>query len=154
VASACGEGGCVPCLDIVRAHEEKLRLCDALEAVADGLPSCVDRFMCLQVANELLPLLRDSHRYEEESIFPAFEGFGPGKMTRASSVRRLKAEHVEDECAAQDLTDVLLEIGHGGRIANPEALGFMLRAFFETMRRHVAFEREHVLPAVVAPKPD
>lgn len=45
---------------------------------------------------------------------------------------------------------MLFEIGHGAAIANPEALGFMLRAFFDSVRRHIAFEREHVLPAVKA----
>ena len=64
----------------------------------------------------------------------------------AGTVRRLKAEHVEDECAAQDITDVLLDVGRGGAVENPEALGFMLRAFFEGQRRHIAFEREHMLP--------
>jgi hypothetical protein len=48
------------------------------------------------------------------------------------------------------LTEILLEIGHGGAVENPEALGFMLRAFFETIRRHVAFEREHVIPTIAA----
>ena len=40
----------------------------------------------------------------------------------------------------------LYGIGHGGEISNPEALGFMLRAFFDTVRRHMAFEREHMFP--------
>ena len=31
---------------------------------------------------------------------------------------------------------------------NPEALGYMLRAFFDTTRRHIAFEREHILPVI------
>jgi hypothetical protein len=138
----------VPCRDISEAHHSKLDLCDRMEAIADALPS-VDRLQCLQVGNRLVPLLREAHRYEEEDVFPAFERAGGlGLMARIASVRRLKAEHVEDECAAQDLTELLLEIGHGGAIANPEALGFMLRAFFDTLRRHIAFEREHVVPIV------
>jgi hypothetical protein len=119
-----------------------------MEAIADALPA-VDRLRCLQLANQLVPLLREAHRYEEEEVFPIFERDGGlGLMARIASVRRLKAEHIEDECAAQDLTELLLEIGHGGPIANPEALGFMLRAFFDTLRRHIAFEREHVVPIV------
>lgn len=140
--------GRVPCRDIAEAHHGKLEICDRIEAIADALPS-VDRVLCLQVANELVPLLREAHRYEEEEVFPIFEkSGGPALTARLASVRRLKAEHVEDECAAQDLTDILMEIGHGGPIANPEALGFMLRAFFDTLRRHIAFEREHVVPMV------
>ncbi|TPN00024.1 hemerythrin domain-containing protein [Mesorhizobium sp. B2-3-3] len=150
VVTACLQGGRVPCLDVCRWHDQKLRLCDELEAIADGLPAKVDRLKCLLVANELVPLLRTSHAYEEEYIFPAFARDSGQGASRAASVRRLKAEHVEDECSAQDLTDTLLAIGHGGAIANPEALGFMLRGFFDNMRRHVALEREHVLPMIPA----
>ena len=139
----------VPCLDIWQAHDRKLQLCEAIEAIADGLPSAVDRLQCLQIANQLVPLLRESHRYEEEHVFPVFErACGQDAGASAASIRRLKAEHVEDECAAQDLTEVLLDIGHGGSVHNPEALGFMMRAFFETIRRHIAFEREHVVPVI------
>ena len=152
-ACACGAEGAVPCLDIARVHQGKLHLCAAMEDIADALPSAVDRMECLRIASELVPLLRESHRYEEETIFPAFEKVqGASYAARAASVRRLRAEHVEDECAAQNLTEVLLEIGHGAVIDNPEALGFMLRAFFETLRRHIAFEREHILPIVTAQK--
>jgi hypothetical protein len=139
----------VPCLDVRQAHASKLELCLAAEAIADVLPANIDRLGCLQMAGELLPLLRESHRYEEEIVFPAFENASAGDGTaRSATIRRLKAEHVEDECAAEHLTEVLLAIGHGGRVENAEALGFMLRAFFATMRRHIAFEREHVLPIV------
>ncbi|AGB44928.1 hypothetical protein Mesau_02506 [Mesorhizobium australicum WSM2073] len=150
VVSACLHGGRVPCLDVCRWHDQKLRICDELETIADGLPAKVDRLKCLLVANELLPLLRMSHAYEEEYVFPAFASDTTHVASRVASVRRLKAEHVEDECSAQDLTDTLLAIGHGGAVANPEALGFMLRGFFDNMRRHVAFEREHVLSTIPA----
>lgn len=148
VVGACLHGGRLPCQDVARWHDQKMRICDELEAIADGLPSRVDRLKCLLVANELVPLLRMCHSYEEEYVFPAFAG--DSDAARTASIRRLKAEHVEDECAAQDLTDTLLAIGHGGAVANPEALGFMLRGFFDSLRRHVAFEREHVLPKLPA----
>jgi hypothetical protein len=150
-ACACAADGRMPCRDIGQAHDEKLKLCQAMEAIADTLPAAVDCMQCLRVANALVPLLREAHRYEEEFVFPVFERSGAARPdARSETIRRLKAEHVEDECAAQDLTDLLLEIGHGGGIDNPEALGFMLRAFFETIRRHIAFEREHVVPIVAA----
>ncbi len=147
VSTACGRQGVVPCMEMIRAHERKLELCRALESIADGLPSNIDRFRCLEVANLLVPLLRECHHYEEEIVFPAFEVAGLAHAA-AGTVKRLKAEHVEDECAAQDLSEILLAVGHGDGISNPEALGFMLRAFFESVRRHVAFEQEHVLPLV------
>ncbi|MBN9256312.1 MULTISPECIES: hemerythrin domain-containing protein [unclassified Mesorhizobium] len=129
---------------VARAHERKLRLCDALEAIADDLPSRVDPLLCLDVASSLLPMLRASHHFEEEIVFPAFAQ----TEQRERIVARLRAEHLEDECLAEDLSEALLAHGHGGPIANPEAFGYMLRAFFEALRRHIAFERDHLLPAL------
>jgi hemerythrin-like domain-containing protein len=147
-ASLCLPGERVPCLVMGRAHDETLGLCDALERVADGLPHRVERSLCLEIAARIVPMLKESHAYEEEVVFPAFAAAAARPLVGDASVRRLKAEHVEDECAAQDLADVLFAIGHGSAIDNPEALGFMLRAFFETTRRHIAFEREHVMPVL------
>ncbi|WP_245520457.1 hemerythrin domain-containing protein, partial [Mesorhizobium sp. M4B.F.Ca.ET.200.01.1.1] len=62
----------VPAAVMKRAHREKLQLGDALERIADALPS-VDRLKCLGTANAIVPLLRDIHRYEETVIFPAYE---------------------------------------------------------------------------------
>jgi hemerythrin-like domain-containing protein len=148
VAEVCLPGRNVPCLDMGRAHDETLLLCDALERIADGLPHKVERALCLAIAARIVPMLKDSHAYEEEVVFPAFAAAAALPAVGDASIRRLKAEHVEDECAAQDLADVLFAIGHGSAIDNPEALGFMLRAFFETTRRHIAFEREHVMPVL------
>lgn len=133
-----------------RAHSDKLRLCSAIEDIADQLPANVDRLRCLAVANTLVPLLRSIHRYEEDVVFAAFECANGIGGTAAHTIERLRAEHVEDACLADEITEALLAIGHGARPANPEALGYMLRAFFETVRRHVAFEREHILPVIGA----
>lgn len=129
------------------AHREKLRLCDALEKLADQLPN-VDRLQCLNLANTIVPLMRDVHRYEEAVVFPAYEAALTLVEASLSSVSRLRAEHIEDECFAGEVTEALLAIGHGGGTKNAEAVGFMLRGFFESLRRHVAFEREHVLPRI------
>lgn len=136
----------VPAAVMKRAHLEKLRLCEALETIADTLPK-VDRLKCLSTANAIVPLLRNIHQYEETVIFPAYEAALTGDANLAST-RRLRAEHVEDECFAGEVTEVLLAIGHGETVENAEAVGFMLRGFFESLRRHIAFEREHVLPMI------
>lgn len=152
VAAICC-GDMVPCSIMAHSHEEKLKICTELEEIADTLPGSVDRLKCLHVANALVPLLRSSHQYEEQVIFPAYDAaVGPGESGNPST-RRLRAEHVEDECFGDEVTEALLTIAHGGDIENPEAVGFMLRGFFESMRRHIAFEREHVLPTIEAGPP-
>lgn len=149
LAALSANGKPKPCAEISEGHRRKLMLCDALEELADGLPGNIDRLACLRIANDLVPLLRESHRYEEETAFALFEREGAEAATR--SVMRLKSEHIQDECAAQDVSDILLNLGCGESVDNPEALGFMLRALFEAMRRHIAFERDHVLPVVTGP---
>lgn len=136
-----------PAAAMRRVHVDKLRLCDALEAIADALPDAIDRVHCLSVASELVPMLRAAHRFEECHIFPLYAK-ARGDEAEAPSIARLKAEHVEDECFADEITETLLAIGRGGPIGNAEATGFMLRGFFEMQRRHIAFEREHILPLV------
>nr|WP_312891188.1 hypothetical protein [Mesorhizobium silamurunense] len=59
-----------------------------------------------------------------------------------ASTRRLRAEHVEDQCFGDEVAETLVAIGHGDPIEPAEVVGFMLRGFFEGLRRHIAFERE------------
>ena len=124
----------------------KLELCSALEAIADSLPCLVDRDACLRMTETLLPALRAAHAFEEENLYPAFGSEALFREERQGTLRRLRMEHVEDEALAEEITERLLLIGFGAEVENPEALGFMLRTFFKSVRRHVAFEREHVLP--------
>ncbi len=137
-------------MDVAYASEKGL--CDRLEAIADSLPNRIDRLECMLVGTALVPLLREVHRYEEGVVFPAFERNTPKHPTSVETIRRLRAEHLADECSAEEITEQLLWIGRGGEIANPEALGFMLRAFFESVRRHIAFESDHIVPATTFPE--
>lgn len=147
----CEAGEQAPCVQLSLVYAEKIQLCDQLESIADSLPYHVDRPTCIAVAGRLLPLMRESHRYEEEVLFPIFERDAP--PARKATVLRLKSEHVYDEGAAEEICERLLRIGYGGEVENPEALGFMLRAFFDTVRRHVAFEREYVFPSTLPGAP-
>ncbi|BAB52713.1 hypothetical protein BFX40_11190 [Mesorhizobium sp. SEMIA 3007] len=130
------------------AHREKLELCFSLESIADALPN-VDRLKCLGTAKKIVPLLRDIHGFEERVIFPAYEAHLTPAEAKLASTSRLRIEHLEDQCFAGEVAETLLAIGHGDPIESAEAVGFMLRGFFEGLRRHIAFEREHVLPRIV-----
>ncbi len=143
------EGNLISTTVMEHVLEEKTRLCDALEEIADSLPDNLDKARCLQIASILVPVMRSTHFYEEDVIFPAYLSAISGDEA-PSPLKRLRAEHFEDECYADELTEALLSIARGGDIGNAEALGYMLRAFFESVRRHIAFEREHVLPAIQA----
>ena len=140
-----GKRGVVEAMRLI--HDKKTAMCEELENIADRLPSNVDELTCLSVAAKLLPLLRLAHEYEESVIFPAYEKLVASTGPNAST-DRLRAEHISDECFAADLTGVLLQIGHGGYVDQAETFGFMLRGFFDSVRRHMAFEAEHIGPII------
>ncbi|WP_341484292.1 hemerythrin domain-containing protein [Chelativorans petroleitrophicus] len=145
-ASRCAAQRCLLCKGSNAHFWIKLDLCTALEAIADSLPSLVDRAQCLWMAETLLPALQMAHAFEEDVVYPAFCKEAAFRVEGQRTLARLRVEHVEDEALAEEISERLFFIGHGAGVENPEALGFMLRTFFRSVRRHVAFEREHVLP--------
>jgi hemerythrin-like domain-containing protein len=128
-----------------KAHDAQLTLCSALEDIADSLPANVNRQKCMYAAKSLIPLVNGIHRYEEETVFPLLERMASGDRELIDSIARLKFEHVEDECCAEELTDTLTRLGSGDGTVNAEAAGYMLRGFFESIRRHIAFEQQFML---------
>ncbi|MCL6707802.1 hemerythrin domain-containing protein [Pseudomonas sp. R2.Fl] len=127
-----------------RAHAEQLALCGELEDIADSLPASINRQKCIYAAKALGPLIRGIHHYEETVLFPWLDARGDAGDDLRPTLDRLRFEHFEDECFAEELTDALLKLGAGDAV-NMEAVGYMLRGFFEGMRRHIAFETEHLL---------
>ena len=128
-----------------KAHDAQLTLCTALEEIADSLPANINRQKCIYAAKSLIPLINGIHRYEEDTLFPLLEQARADDSTRVEAIARLKFEHVEDECFAEELTDTLNRLGRGDATVNAEAAGYMLRGFFESLRRHIAFEQQFML---------
>lgn len=130
-----------------RAHSEQLALCNELEEIADSLPANINRQKCIYAAKALTPLIKGVHHYEETILFPWLEASAARGNAMSETLNRLRFEHCEDECFAEELTDALLKLGSGGEV-NMEAVGYMLRGFFEGLRRHIAFEREHIMTQI------
>lgn len=63
-------------------------------------------------------------------------------------LRRLRAEHMEDVDHAGDVHDAIKLLVAHRAAANPETVGYMLRALFVATRRHVALERDFILPII------
>lgn len=134
---------------LYRAHTEQLALCRELEEIADSLPANINRQKCIYAAKALGPLIKGIHHYEETVLFPQLQSNPDATDALGPTLERLKFEHCEDECFAEELTDALLKLGSGDRV-NMEAVGYMLRGFFEGIRRHIAFEREHLLQGALS----
>lgn len=118
-------------------HDTVSQLCDGLEAVADSLPSNVDRESCRLLAETLTPRLKDAQTLEEEHIFPALRHAGEAD----EALQRLLQEHFEDLCFAEEASESLKSLAQG-HATNIEAVGYLLRGLFTTLRRHIAFERQ------------
>lgn len=130
----------------------QLALCEELEAIADSLPSDIDTQKCLQAARTLYPAIKRAHDFEENKVFPLLSSdmgsyYGGSQPPLASSLERLRYEHWEDESFAEELSDALAS--RITDVANAETIGYMLRGFFEGLRRHIAFETDHILPLLV-----
>ncbi len=118
-------------------------LCRTMETLADTLPSRVDTQAAMILIRQLHPTLRRCHLLEETMIFPllliSHREVGP-------ILDRLHNEHFEDEDHAADLCDAVEAFLARRTTSRGEEVGYMLRGLFTALRRHVAFDRDYVLP--------
>ncbi len=129
-----------------RNLDAQIALCQSLEALADGLPDSFDAQQCLHLARGIYPMMRRIHTFEEEVLFPHLQRWAPEVDSLSASLERLRFEHMEDESLAAEIHDALTDYVTTGATENVDVLSYMLRGFFENLTRHVAFEREHLLP--------
>lgn len=131
---------------MARSHARQMSLCEDLEAIADGLPGNVNRRLCLYLASVMCPTIAAAHAIEERVLFPAMKSLTVWLPDIDITVERLRWEHFEDICFAEELREALYSIGCGEPVMSAGAAGYMLRGFFESVRRHVAFERDVLSP--------
>lgn len=129
----------------------QLHLCSQLEEIADELPENIDHQRLLVVARSILPTVKKAHEFEETRVFPHIQAEAIGCEGISTSLERLKFEHWEDESFAEELCDGLIKFVTKEADPSPDTLGYMLRGFFEGLRRHIAFEMEHILPLLRQP---
>lgn len=123
-----------------QGYQRLLGLCDRLEAIADALPRRIDTAGCREVADRLASTLSEVHRLEDEILFPVIAAARPGDDGKRL-IERLRDEHRHDGEVAALVARTVRQLLHGHGPHSWEAIGYMLRAFFETVRRHVATER-------------
>ena len=128
-----------------RNFKSQLSLCALLEDIADSLPNNVSRNNCLLAAQNIQPIVEASHTFEEQYLFPLLLEEKQKHPGLEPVLARLHAEHCEDESYSNEIVDALEELA-ADQLANIDKISYMLRGFFEGMRRHIAFEQEHLLP--------
>lgn len=132
--------------EILSHHKTQLELCNRLEHLADNLPDGFDKQECLSLSWQLFPTVKQAHQFEEKHLFPLLLSGEVSGENIEKSLERLKFEHWEDESSAEDIGMFLKQLVQRPTEANVDKLSYMLRGFFEGLRRHIAFETEHLLP--------
>lgn len=133
-------------LKLDRYFKSQLGLCALLEDIADSLPHNVSRSNCLLAAQNIQPIVQAAHTFEEQYLFPRLLKDGHTQEELKPVLARLQAEHCEDESYGDEIVDALEELASNQKLTNIDKLSYMLRGFFEGLRRHIAFEQEHLLP--------
>ncbi len=129
-------------------HHLMMKLCDALEDFADCLPNQIDVQNCLALSRCVLPTIRNAQLMEETQLFPQLMQVYPDDSRLQASLDRLRQEHLEDDSFAEEIACLLHDCGCTGKPSNAESAGYMLRGFFASIRRHVAFENECLIPLI------
>lgn len=129
-------------LESFDAHQHQMEtLCNRLELIADLLPDQADPTLCKFTSDGMVKTLSDAQAFEEKELFPALEAIGLLKADMAKIIEQLRDEHYEDLCFAEEVSENLRAIIDGHPTQSANATGYMLRGFFEKLRRHMAYER-------------
>ncbi|KUO54408.1 MAG: hypothetical protein APF80_08215 [Alphaproteobacteria bacterium BRH_c36] len=127
-------------------HVLKLELCDALERLADGLPNETDTGLANAAVTVLRRGLPDHIELEERHLFPLLRRRIADDEIFRPVLEQLEYEHEHDDASAIEISEELERLAEVGQARNAEMLGYMLRGFFVTLRRHVYWENAMVLP--------
>lgn len=149
-ACAPSEANC-RAIDPLRLLDEdnalRLDLCDLLEHIADGLPENAAPQLA-QLACAALERGWANHvAFEEEALFPVLCRYRDSNPDLVPGLAQLAFEHSADAGLDQEIVDMLHDLARGGPPENPEMVGYLLRAHFVPMRRHVLWENAFLIPA-------
>lgn len=123
-------------------------LCNDLEEIADGLPGSVNAENSLLIAANIVPIIKSAHKFEEDHVYSVLADAVRNGTSMREDIVRLKSEHWVDEDMGEEISLALREFAADQNPAKAETLSWMLRGFFESMRRHIAFEHAVVLPLI------
>lgn len=148
-ASGAGVPNCMapdPVGVIEEEHALQLELCDVLEAIADSLPDTVNADLARVAIAILKSDWRNHIALEEQCLFPKLRDRSAGDGMAHRILAQLEAEHESDQDFADEIVTALEAFLESGELANPNMLGYMLRGFFESQRRHIRWENSTVVP--------
>ena len=122
------------------AYERQVALCHELERIADSLPERVDQRACRAVADALPATMANVHATEERLLFPQI--LAKSRHGHQDLIEKLRLQQIADMCSAEEVQQELLLLAAGQQSLAPEAMGYLLRGFFDGVRRHVLHSKE------------
>lgn len=130
----------MPALTLRDAYDGQAALCDQLEEIADSLPDRVSPSRCRAVADALVDTLRDVQAVEDLHVFRQIQARGSRRYE--DLVEKLRLQQVADLCLAEEVQQELVSLAEGRPSMPPEAVGYMLRGFFDGLRRNMTHAQE------------
>ncbi|MBU1305990.1 MAG: hemerythrin domain-containing protein [Alphaproteobacteria bacterium] len=128
---------------LLAGHDQQLALCETLEQIADALPNDVDTALCHRTAARLHTVMQEATAFEKIVLLESLGGDNiPNSVDLRQTARRLLRESDEDLSHAEELQDALNQVGSQRPGLSTDALGYLLRGFFEARKRRIALERE------------
>lgn len=124
---------------VLSARKHQREMCEGLELLADQLADHADQRLCsrlLQFLSDELPV----HHRDEEAIFDLLRGREGDDSIVTCWIEYAVLEHRRHIDYALELVEPLSQLAADGRLKQIEALGYMLRCAFESMRRHLDWE--------------
>ena len=123
--------------DLQAQHNSLGTLCGVLERVADDLPSDV-KLCSVAEARELLADFIDNVREEAGGTLD------DAKIATPGAIGGLFRERRKDALLAEEVLDALNGYVSGDGRMNANAMGYLLRSFFDRIHQRIALEREMV----------
>ncbi|MFW6024403.1 MAG: hypothetical protein ACOC8P_02165 [Dichotomicrobium sp.] len=135
-----------PLLVIMKGLRSQEHLCDCLEQIADSLPDNIDPSLVAATLHLMEHDLALCILDDEDGLFPLLESHSVPGDNVAELLLDLRRGNAMDECYAAEVVEELQNLARDPKPDRPDALGYLLRAFFETRRRHIAWEKAVVMP--------
>ncbi len=132
---------------IIQEHALQLRLCDMLEHIADGLPQKFDKGEIAEAGATLCKGMTAHFALEENILFPLLSQRARSDPHLSAVIAQIAKEHDRDEDLSGELAEELRLVVETGKVRNPDMLGYMLRGYFVSLRRHIEWEDALIIPA-------
>jgi len=121
-------------------------LADLLEEIADALPTVTNRSAAALAAARLRRLAAQPPAPEEAALFALIEAHAPAEAGARHVVAIARREGALLGGVKIELAEALDALARDGRAAEAEALGYMLRACFDGIRRRLDWMEAVILP--------